>query len=117
MVDTGLNAIRNLMSSGGGTPPSHLEIGSSTITPAAGDTALTGSYLRKAWDTNTVDDKKNKYEVTFTTTEANGTIIRGAGVFNATTLGDMYSEVSVADLEKDADRDIQFNVEISYADA
>jgi len=116
-VDTGLNGIRNLMSSGGGTPPTHLELGSSSlISISSSDTALAGSFYRKAWTLNTVSDKANEYECLFTSIEANQ-IMGAIGVFNASSGGTLFSENVFTALTKDASMEVQFDVKFRYADS
>jgi len=120
-TNRGLSVMVNFLSSGTGstaTRPTHLEIGSHTITPSATDTALTGSFYRLAWTANSVTNPtKNKYEALVTSAEANGETMKAIGVFNASSGGDLFAEQVFTAITKDATKDIQFNVEFVHADA
>lgn len=118
MVNAGLNEIRNLMSSGtGGTdaPPTIGVIGSHSFTPSASDTSLTGSYFGDSFDVNTVSDKKNQYELVIATNEGNNNDIHSIGIFNSA--GDLFAEDTFTSFAKTGSAEIQFDINISYADA
>lgn len=116
ITNRGLNSIRNLMSSGTGdsdTPPTIAVVGNSSFTPAAGDTTLTGSYYGDTFDTNTVADKQNQYSLVLAPNQANDTLY-SIGIFNAG--GELFAEDTFVSFEKTGSMEIQFDINITYAD-
>ena len=76
--------------------PGWIGLGTSAITPAATDTALTGETYRKALSTIAVlSTYYGRYVANFTTTETSGTFL-GMGLFGSSSGGDMDAEVSVS---------------------
>jgi len=120
MVNSGLNEIRNLMSSGAGAPPTIGVVGSQTtsaggvFTPSASDTTLTGSYYGNIFDSNTVSNKQNNYELVLAANEGNGANIRSIGIFN--TDGDLFAEDTFIGIQKTGSMELQFDINITYAD-
>jgi hypothetical protein len=116
MVNKGLNAIRNLMSSGtasADTAPTIGVVGSHSFTPAASDTSLTGSYFGDDFDVNTVSDKANEYELLLAANEGNATI-HSIGIFNDG--GDLFAEDTFTSITKTGSMEVQFDIKVTYAD-
>jgi len=121
VVDRGLNSIRNLMASGTGdsnTAPTIGVVGSiaspgSAFTPLAGDTSLTGSYFGDTFDTNTVSNVQNNYELVLAVSEGAG-VIQSIGIFNEG--NEMFAEDTFTSFNKTGSMEIQFDINLTYAD-
>lgn len=112
MVNNGLNQVRNLMSSGTGLRPTIGVVGSFSFTPAASDSALTGSYFGDNFDSNTVTDKTNNYEFLVVATEANNATIYSAGIYNTNSV--LFAEDTFVSLQKTGSMEVQFDINITY---
>jgi len=89
VVDTGLNYIASRMVGTSKSVMSHMAVGSSNTAAAAGNTNV-GSILgsRKALTSSTATLNAVEYVATFAAGEGTGAIVE-AGIFNASTSGDM----------------------------
>lgn len=105
VVNTGLAYIVSRMVGTAKNVMSHMAVGSDTTAAAAGDTAL-GSQLgsRKALDSTTIAGSNNEqvvYVTTFAAGEGTGAITE-AGIFNASTSGDMLCRTVFSVVNKGA---------------
>ena len=102
VVDTGLNYIVSRMKDTTAGAMSHMALGSGTVSPAAGDTAL-GSQLgsRAALSTTTVSGNTITYSATFGAGVATGAVTE-AGIFNAASSGTMLCRTVFAVVNKAA---------------
>ena len=89
VVDTGLNYIASRMVGTSKSVMSHMAVGSSNTAAAAGNTNV-GSILgsRKALTSSTATANAVQYVATFAAGEGTGAVVE-AGIFNASTSGDM----------------------------
>ena len=85
----------------------------SAFTPAAGDTTLTGSYFGDNFDTNTVADKQNQYELLLSVSEGNAEL-QSIGIFNAG--GELFAEDTFTSINKTGSMEVQFDINLTYAD-
>lgn len=105
VVNTGLAYIISRMVGTAKNVMSHMAVGSNNTAAAAGDTAL-GSQLgsRKALDSTTIAGSNNEqvvYVTTFAAGEGTGAITE-AGIFNASTSGDMLCRTVFSVVNKGA---------------
>jgi len=99
---------------------SHMGLGSSTTAAAAGDTDL-GSQLgsREALDSTTISGTNNEkviYEASFEAGDATGAVTE-AGIFNATSAGDMLCRTVFAVVNKGANDSLTVTWTITLAAA
>lgn len=101
VVNDGLYFITDRMV--GNTPAvmSHMAIGSSTVSPAAGDTTLT-ELGRVALTSSTSTDNTVTYVATFPAGTGTGAVTE-AGIFNDATTGDMLCRTTFNVVNKAAD--------------
>jgi len=106
VVNTGLAYIISRMVGTAKNVMSHMAVGSGTTSAAAGDTSLeTQIGSRKALDSTTIAGSNNEkvvYVATFSPGEGTGAITE-AGIFNASTSGDMLCRTVFAVVNKAAD--------------
>ena len=101
ITNVGKALVANLGTASGGTAYSYMAVGTTVVTPAATDTALTGETFRKALSTVAVlSSYTMRFVCNYTTTDFNATI-RGFGLFDAAAAGNMGAIVS-ANVLKDA---------------
>lgn len=101
ITNVGRANVASLATGSGGTAYSHIGVGTSVITPAATDTTLTGETFRKACSTvTTLSSYTMRFVANYTTGDFNATV-RGFGLFDAATNGNMGAIVS-ANVTKDA---------------
>lgn len=99
---------KNTADSGGKGLMTHMALGSGGATPAAaGDTSLGATQLgnRKALTSTTItgtNSEKVQYVATFVATEGTGAVTE-AGLFNASSGGDMLARTTFAVINKGAD--------------
>lgn len=106
VVNSGLAYIISRMVGAAKNVMSHMAVGSSSTAAAAGDTDL-GSILgsRKTLDSTTITGSNNEkvvYVATFAPGEGTGAVVE-AGVFNASTSGDMLCRTVFAVVNKGSD--------------
>lgn len=106
VVNSGLAYIASRMTGTAKSVMSHMALGSGTASPAAGDTDL-GSILgaREALDSTTIsgtNDEKVVYVSSFEAGDATGAVTE-AGIFNASTGGDMLCRTTFDVVNKAAD--------------
>ncbi len=90
-----IQIVKRITDQAGVTSPTHIALGTTVITPAVTHTTLAGETFRKACSTVApFQSYFARYVATLQTTEANGTL-RGAGLFDAATAGNMWAEVAI----------------------
>ncbi len=106
VVNTGLAYIISRMVGAAKNVMSHMAVGSSLTAAAAGDTDLGGILgSRKSLDSTTIAGSNNEkviYVATFAAGEGTGAVTE-AGVFNASTSGDMLCRTVFAVVNKGSD--------------
>jgi hypothetical protein len=106
VVNTGLAFIISRMVGTSKNVMSHMAVGSGTTAAAAGDTALeTQIDSRVSLDSTTISGSNNEkvvYVATFDPGEGTGAVTE-AGIFNASTSGDMLCRTVFAVVNKAAD--------------
>jgi len=102
VVTTGLDYIASRMKDATATAMSHMAIGTSSSSPAAGNTTLGTEAARVALATTTVTGNAIAYVATFPAgTPATLTAITEAGIFNASSAGTMLCRTVFAVVNKD----------------
>lgn len=101
VVDTGLAYIASRMKDTTETAMSHMAIGSGTVDPAAGDTALGSQLGRVSLFSTTVTDNSVEYVATFPAGTGTGAVTE-AGIFNASSGGTMLCRTEFAVINKAA---------------
>lgn len=84
VVNVGLTEVARLMCTGGRVF-SYIELGTSSATPAAGDTQLTAWFTSRARATKAVSGFSANWTHTWTQTEFSKSGIKEAGIFNRST--------------------------------
>lgn len=103
VVDAGLDYIASRMEGTSSSVMSHMALGSGTTAAAAGDTDLESILgSREALDSTTVADNTVTYVSSFEAGDATGAVTE-AGIFNASTSGDMLCRTVFAVVNKQAD--------------
>lgn len=103
VVDAGLDYIASRMKDATATAMSHMEVGTDTTAAAAGDTTL-GSAVgssRTALTSTTVTDNAVAYVCTFAAGTGTGALTE-AGIFNASSAGDMLCRTVYSVINKGA---------------
>ncbi len=101
VVDTGLAYIASRMKDTTQTAMSHMAVGSGTVDPAAGDTALGTQLGRVSLTSTTVTDNAVEYVATFGAGTGTGAVTE-AGIFNASSGGTMLCRTEFAVINKGA---------------
>ncbi len=114
VVTAGKNVIADRMkSSPAKSAMSHMAVGSGTTAASAGQTALTTQTgSRKALTSTTVSGAKITYVASFNAGESTGTITE-AGVFNASSSGDMLCRSVFTAITKGASDVLQITWEVT----
>ena len=119
VVDTGLSYIASRMKDGGPTQMTHMGIGNSSQTPAAGDTNLIGAISpRVALSTagGTVSGAIVTYTASFGAGVATGAITE-AGIFSALTSGTMLCRTTFPVINKNSGDSLVITWQITMAAA
>lgn len=107
IVTTGVTAIiERLDSSPATAQPSHMGLGTSATAPAAGNTTLTGEPTRVALSSSTSAGAVLTMVANWAAGAATGSWAE-AGVFNALTVGTMYSRATFGTIAKGASDTLQ----------
>jgi len=103
VVDTGLDFIASRMKDATATAMSHMEVGTDNTAAASGDTALGAavSSSRTALTSTTVTDNAVAYVCTFGAGTGTGALTE-AGIFNASSAGDMLCRTVFSVINKGA---------------
>lgn len=97
VVTAGRNQIRDAINGAAITAPNRFAIGTGSTTASAADTALVTEVWRDAFTSKTTSTASISIKYFLTSTTANGNTIREAGLFNASTGGEMYARVVLTD--------------------
>lgn len=115
VVDAGLDYIASRMEGTSSSVMSHMALGSGTTAAAAGDTDLESILgSREALDSTTVADNTVTYVSSFEAGDATGAVTE-AGIFNASTSGDMLCRTVFAVVNKQADDTLSVTWQISIS--
>jgi len=117
VVNTGLDYIASRMEGTTKNVMSHMGLGSGTTAAAAGDTdleSLLGS--REVLDSTTVTNNDIVFVASFEAGDATGAVTE-AGLFNASTAGDMLCRTVFSVINKSADDSLTVNWTVSVAAA
>jgi len=103
IVNDGLNFICSRMAGTSASVMSHMALGSGTTAPAAGQTDLVSILgSREALDSSTVSSNTITYVASFEAGDGTGAVTE-AGIFNASTGGDMLCRTTFSVVNKEAD--------------
>lgn len=120
VVNTGLAYIISRMVGTAKAVMSHMALGSGTTAAAAGDTALESQLgSRVALDSTTISGSNNEkvvYVCTFAAGSGTGAVTE-AGIFNASTAGDMLCRTVFAVVNKAADDTMEITWTITLSAA
>lgn len=102
VMTVGRNQVRDAVFGDGITPPTRFALGTSNTAVADSQTALIGSEVwRDVFTAKTKANASIEIKYFLTSTTANGSTLREAGLFNDATGGDMYARVVFTnDIEK-----------------
>jgi|13_taG_2_1085334.scaffolds.fasta_scaffold00627_11 hypothetical protein len=103
IVNDGLNFICSRMAGTSASVMSHMALGSGTTAPAAGQTDLVSILgSREALDSSTVSSNTITYVASFEAGDGTGAVTE-AGIFNASSGGDMLCRTTFSVVNKEAD--------------
>lgn len=100
MTNVGLNTIREFVSTGSDSSPSHAIWGDGTLPLVPTDIVLEGEVERNAIASIINNGFTTSYDSILDNTEANGTNITKAGLINAPSLGDLFAETLFGAINK-----------------
>lgn len=101
VVDSGLDFIASRMSGTSSSVMSHMAVGTSSTSPAAGNTTLGSESARVALTSTTPTDNSVAYVATFGAGVGTAALTE-AGIFNASSAGDMLCRVTYSVINKGA---------------
>jgi len=90
--------------------PTHMAVGSGDTAATEDDTALETEEGRYAFDTQTAGTDTVEYNMIVPTTLLNGDTLEEAGVFNASSSGDMFVRFTYSDVVKTNLVEVQYEV-------
>ena len=99
VVTSGKNYVASRMYDSSKNAMSHMAVGSSSTSPAAGDTALGSELDRQLLVSTTVSGNTVTYVATFDPGEGTGALTE-AGLFNAASSGDMLCRTTFSVINK-----------------
>lgn len=114
VVDSGLDFIASRMKDTTDAAMSHMAIGSGTTAAAAGDTTLGTELGRVALTSTTVTNNEVAYVATFAAGTGTGAVTE-AGLFNASSAGDMLCRTVFSVVNKSADDSLQITWTITVS--
>jgi hypothetical protein len=114
VVDSGLDFIASRMKDTTDAAMSHMAIGSGTTAAAAGDTTLGTELGRVALTSTTVTNNEVAYVATFAAGTGTGAVTE-AGLFNASSAGDMLCRTVFSVVNKSADDVLQITWTITVS--
>lgn len=114
VVDSGLDFIASRMKDTTDAAMSHMAIGSGTVAAAAGNTALGTELGRVALTSTTVTNNEVAYVATFAAGTGTGAVTE-AGLFNASSAGDMLCRTVFSVVNKSADDSLQITWTITVS--
>ena len=114
VVDSGLDFIASRMKDTTDAARSHMAIGAGTVAAAAGNTALGTELGRVALTSTTVTNNEVAYVATFAAGTGTGAVTE-AGLFNASSAGDMLCRTVFSVVNKSADDSLQITWTITVS--
>lgn len=115
VVSAGLNFIASRMAGTSPSVMSHMAIGTGTATPAASDTDLQSiAGSRESIDSTTVTNNTVAYVAVFEAGDQTGAITE-AGIFNASSGGDMLCRSTFTAVTKEADENMSITWTITVS--
>lgn len=111
MMNAGVNEIRDWLSSGSATIPTHIAWGEGTTAPAVTDTSMESEQQRNTVSITSAE-REARYLAILAADEANGKALTRAGLFNAGAGGTMFVHAPHATIAKTASFDIQTQISI-----
>ena len=117
LVNTGRAIITNRLN-GGGTNPNYIGWGTGAGTTAAGDTTLFTEVTPRVAGTvtqQTTNTTNDTYQVVGTQTAAVGETITNAGLFDASTVGNLFVKSDFAGIPLLTGDSIQFTFKVSFS--
>ncbi len=116
IVTTGLDLVRDLLINTSAAP-THIAVGTDSMAPAAGNTALVTEVFRNLITRRTASPQKATFQLFLDTGDANGNTLKEAGIFNRSSGGTMLSRVTYADIVKTSGITATLTWDITIAEA
>ena len=114
VVTTGKNYVASRMKDATTSAMSHMAIGTGSTSPAAGNTALGGESHRSALTSTTVSSNVVSYIASFGAGDGTGAITE-AGLFNASSSGDMLCRTTFSVVNKGAQDSMTITWEVTVS--
>ena len=114
VVSAGKNFVASRMKDNTTNAMSHMAIGTGTATPAAGNTALGSQSHRSALTSTTVSSNVVTYVATFGAGDGTGAITE-AGLFNASSGGDMLCRTTFSVVNKGSQDSMTITWEVTVS--
>lgn len=111
----GCNLIRDLLNETTDSGITHLAVGGQDTAVAASDTQLAGEILRGALTKRSTNDGQLTLQYFLSSTSANGSSIKEAGLFNSGTAGTLFARVVHDTIAKTSSVTITYTWVISIA--
>lgn len=93
---------------------SHLALGTSSTSPAYGDTALGNEVYREAVDSSTDNGNDLETSTLLDSGEGNGNTFKELGLVSASSGGTFFNHALISDREKTSEGTMTFNVELQF---
>ena len=118
VVDDGLEFIASRMKDTSATAMSHMEVGTGTTSPAAGDTTLETAIVssRTALTSTTVTSNAIEYIGDFPAGTGTGAVTE-AGIFNASSAGSLLCRTVFSVVNKGADDTLKITWTVTVSDS
>lgn len=116
IVTAGLNLVRDLLA-GNNAAPSHIAVGTDATAPAAGDTTLGTEVFRNVITRRIPSATQITFQLFLATGDANGNTLVEAGIFNASSAGDMLSRVTYTSIAKTSAITVTLTWDITISEA
>ena len=118
VVDDGLDYIASRMKDATATAMSHMEVGTGTTSPVAGDTALETAIVgsRVALTSTTVTSNAIEYVGDFPAGTGTGAVTE-AGIFNASSAGTLLCRTTFAVVNKGASDTLKITWTVTVSDS
>ena len=114
VVTTGKNYVASRMKDTTKSAMSHMEIGTNTSAPAAGNTVLGSAAHRQALTSTTVSNNVVTYVASFAAGDGTGAITE-AGLFNAASGGDMLCRTTFSVVNKGSQDSMTITWEVTVS--
>lgn len=115
VVSAGRNLLRDFLNGDAVSGLTHFAIGTGTTPAAAGDIALQAEILRDVITKKTKDVAKLTVQYYLSSTQANGSALAEAGLFNAAVGGTMYARVTHAVINKTASLAVTYTWDLTFS--